>query len=98
MLRGELMELDLPEAGTNGPVDLGGVVAERRRREVEAFALLKPAVEGLADRDAHAVGAAGGPMVHDVPEGSVGCLGATVERLRDLVALAGLRVVAQRDP
>ena len=81
MLRRELVELDLPEAGTNGPVDLGGVVADRRRREVEAFALLKPAVEGLADRDAHAVGAAGGPMVHDVPEGSVGCLGATVERL-----------------
>ena len=81
MLRGELMELDLPEAGTNGPVDLGGVVAERRRREVEAFALLKPAVEGLADRDAHAVGAAGGLTVHEVPESSIGCPCAAVERL-----------------
>ncbi len=59
MLRRELVELDLPEPGTDGPVDLGGVVTDRRRGEVEAFALLKPAVEELADRDAHAVGAAG---------------------------------------
>ena len=67
MLRRELVELDLPEPGTDGPVHLGGVVADRRRREIEAFALLKPAVEELADRDAHAVGAARSLMVHKVP-------------------------------
>jgi hypothetical protein len=69
-----------------------------RWREVEAFALLKPAVEELADRDADAIGASLGVLVHEVPEGSVGCPGSPVEGLRDLVALAGLRVVAEGDP
>ena len=81
VLRGELVELQLPEPGTDGPVHLGAVVPDSRRREVEAFALFKPAVEELADRDTHAVGAAGGLMVHEVPEGSIGCPGAAVERL-----------------
>ena len=98
VLRGELVELELPEPGADGPVHLGAVVPDRRRREVEAFALLKPAVEELADRDAHAVGASLGVLVHEVPEGSVGCPGTAMERLRDLVALAGLRVVAEGDP
>jgi hypothetical protein len=95
VLGGELVELDLPEPGTDGPVHLGAVVPDGRRREVEALALLKPAVEKLADRDADAVHASLGVLVH---EGSVGCPGAAVEGLRDLVALAGLRVVAEGDP
>ncbi len=61
VLRGALVELELPEPGADGPVHLGAVVADRRRREVEAFALLEPPVEHLADRDADPVGAASGP-------------------------------------
>ena len=61
VLRVELVELELPEPGADGPVHLGAVVADRRRREVEAFALLEPPVEHLADRDADPVGAASGP-------------------------------------
>jgi hypothetical protein len=98
VLGGELVELDLPEPGTDGPVHLGAVVVDSHRREVEAFALLKPAVEELADRDADAIGASLGVLVHEIPERSVGCPGAAVEGLRDLVALAGLRVVAEGDP
>ena len=37
-------------------------------------------------------------MVHEVPEGSVGCSGATVERLRDLMVLFDVRVVGEGDP
>jgi hypothetical protein len=98
VLGGELVELDLSEPGTDGPVHLGAVVVDSHRREVEAFALLKPAVEELADRDADAIGASLGVLVHEIPERSVGCPGSAVEGLRDLVALAGLRVVAEGDP
>jgi hypothetical protein len=95
---GELVELDLSEPGTDGPVHLGAVVPDGRRREVKAFALLKPAVEELADRDADAIGASLGVLVHEIAKRSVGCPGAAVEGLRDLVALASLRVVAEGDP
>ncbi len=98
VLPGELVELDLPEPGTDGPFHLGAVVADGRRREVEAFTLLKPAVEKLADRDADAVRASLGVLVHEVPQRCVGCPCAAVEGLRDLVALAGLRVVPEGDP
>ena len=60
VLQGELMELDLPDPGTDGPVHLGAVVPDSRRREVEAFALLKPAIQELADRDPDPVRASPG--------------------------------------
>ncbi len=92
------MELDLPELGTDGPVHLGAVVPDGRRRDVKAFALLKPAVEELTDRDADVIGASLGVLVHEVVKSCVGCPGTALEGLRDLVALAGLQVVAEGDP
>ena len=90
--------MTFPSRGPDGPVDLGGVVTDRRRGEVEAFALLKPAVEELADRDADAIGASLGVLVHEVAKGSVGCPGAAVEGPGELLQLAGGRVVPEGDP
>ncbi len=72
------MELDLSEPGTDNPVHLGAVVPDGRRRDVKAFALLKPAVEKLTDRDADAIDASLGVLVHEVPKRSVGCPGAAM--------------------
>ena len=73
-------------------------VPDSRRREVEAFALLQPPVEDLADRDADAVSASLGVLVHEVPECSVGSPGSAVEGPGELLQLAGGGVVPKRDP
>jgi hypothetical protein len=69
---------DLPEPGTDGPVHLGAVVPDGRRREVKAFALFKPAVEKLTNRDADAIAASLGVLVQEVATRSIGCPGTAV--------------------
>ena len=51
-----------------------------------------------AVRDADAVSASLGVLVHEVPECSVGSPGAAVEGLGVLLQLAGGRVISKRDP
>lgn len=92
----ELRKWNLPERAPDRPPYLRPVVAQRRRRQVQALALDESAIQQLPEGRTRPIGA-GSPLLDQVVERIIGGLGPAMHRLGYLLRLARDRVAAQVD-